>query len=289
MTVKEVLKELRIEFREEGHHHCRPGWIQICCPWCDRNGRKFHLGCHLALKYWNCWRCGGHSMVSVLMKLGLDFSRAQEQARTLDTSRAQKRERQRVSLKVPAGIDVMQDAHRQYLLSREFDPAEIERIWHVKGIGIHPRLGWRLFIPIEEESEVVSWTTRAISNDVNQRYISASAEEEAINHKEVLYGSDYCHSTIIVCEGPTDVWKIGPGAVATFGLAFSEIQISKMLKFPYRIICFDNEHNAQTRAHELAACLSAFPGQTMNIQLDAADPGSASAEEIAELRVHARI
>jgi hypothetical protein len=103
-------------------------------------------------------------------------------------------------------------------------------------------------------------------------------------HRNLLYGEDYCRHTILVHEGPLDVWAVGPGATATCGTEFSPAQIRRIARYPRRGICFDSEPAAQTRARRLAAQLSLFPGETDLIKLDANDPGSAGAKELAELR-----
>ena len=168
------------------------------------------------------------------------------------------------------------------------DPEEMAQIWGIKGIGVAPRLSWRLFIPIHLEKEMVSWTTRAVGNNP-QRYISASEKEESLPHKTLVYGQDLCSHSIIICEGPGDAWKIGPGAGALFGTAYTPSQVRKLARHPYRFIVFDSSYEAQRKADELADQLAVFPGQTMRVELDAEDPGSASDQEIQRLRRAAKI
>ena len=85
-------------------------------------------------------------------------------------------------------------------------------------------------------------------------------------------------------EGPTDCWKIGAGAVCTFGLAWTPAQLARIASYPTRVICFDNEEEAQKQARVLCAELEPFPGRTINVCLEAKDPGSAQKEEIQCLR-----
>lgn len=289
MTFEELMTELKVPFIREGHKHCRPGWSQIDCPSCGPGTSKFHLGYNLELKYFNCWRCGGQFVPKVLRALGASSATIAEFLRYQDTETVVKRERSRGSLVEPAGLGPLLAKHRQYLLERGFNPTRIERIWGVKGIGIAPRLSWRLYIPIFEDGRQVSWTTRATGDRVVQRYISASAQEESKNHKEVIYGADMCHHSVVVVEGPTDAWAVGPGAGATFGTAFSTAQVRRLIDIPHRYVCFDSSPDAQARAEELANQLSCFPGSTENIQLDAKDPGSASKKEIKQLRRLAKL
>ncbi len=286
MKIQDLLSSLNVEFAEAGNHHCRPGWLQLgTCPFCQ--GGNFQLGYHLGLGYFNCWRCGAHRTIETLTKLGLPFQEAKEfyeSGRSLQVPE----EKKRVGLKEPRGRGPLNSPHKLYLMGRGFDPEEIASVWKVEGIGLTPRLAWRIYIPIIARGQRVSWTTRAIG-EVQQRYISASAQEEAINHKELVYGIDFCLHSILIVEGPTDAWRIGPGAGALFGTAFSSAQVRRLIKIPHRYVCFDSAPEAQKRARELASQLASFPGETQNIQIDAKDPGSASPKEISLLRKIARL
>lgn len=285
-TIQEVLSKLRIPFLESGHKHSRVGWIQLeICPFC--NSHNYHLGYNLSTGYFHCWRCRGHHPMSVLVRLGLNHQEAQafwKGQRNFELPA----EKPRTGLKEPKYGKLL-GAHREYLRSRGFEPKEISDLWQVGGLGIAGHLSWRLYIPILLNDERVSWTTRAVGDGIQQRYLSASAGEESVNHKSLLYGADYCLHSAIVVEGPVDAWRIGPGAVAVLGTAYSTSQVNKLLKYPLRVICFDSEPGAQRVAKELAAQLSGFPGKTLNVELDANDPGTASKKEVRLLRKIARL
>lgn len=290
MTIEEVLDDLGIEYLEGGgHHHARPGWIQMDCPFCQTVD-KFHLGYNLSLGYFSCWRCGGHHPEYVLMRFGLSKADAKAFCDDKDLSPGEVSTRKRKGLLEPPGRGPLKKAHQQYLRDvRGFDPDELVRIWGIEGLGPIGPLAWRIYIPIIYKEQRVSWTTRAIGEKVSQRYISASFEEEAVNHKELVYGIDYCLHSVIVVEGPTDVWNIGPGAGGLFGTAYTEAQVAKLARVPHRFIAFDNSPTAQRRARKLARELSSYPGETQNIQIDAADPGSAPRKEIKLLRKLAKL
>lgn len=283
MQLVDLLAKKGVPFLSSGHHHCRPGWTQLDCPFCGDGSEKYHLGFQHAHRYFHCWKCGGHGVFHVLRALGFSAAEIKEfTGDTEDTTPAVQKIRGR--LKRPAGVGPLLPAHQDYLRSRGFDPALLVRQWKLGGIGISPRLGWRVFIPIFHQGREVSWTTRAIGKDVAQRYISASAEQEAINHKEVVYGADACAHSIVVVEGPADAWAVGPGAGALFGTAYSLAQVRRIASFPRRIICFDSSAPAQKQAVQLAQDLSLFPGVTLSVCLDAKDPGEASPKEINLLR-----
>jgi len=88
-----------------------------------------------------------------------------------------------------------------------------------------------------------------------------------------------------VCEGAFDAWRIGPGAVATLGVGYSEAQVGRILRFPIRAICFDSEPQAQKRARKLRDELTGFKGETYVIELESAkDASEASEVEILQIR-----
>jgi hypothetical protein len=223
------------------------------------------------------------------LEFGVSKRKAMELINALSGGTILRTHTARQSYVVPPGVGNLYLLHRRYLESRGFDPDEIVRKWSVQGIGIAARLSWRLFIPVSYQGRAVSWTTRSVSHDARQRYISASPAEELMNHKHIVYGADNCNHSVVVVEGPVDAWRVGPGAGALFGTTWTSAQVTKLAIHPCRFICFDSSPEAQKRACELATELSAFEGRTEVVKLDAEDPGSASLKEIGRLRRHARL
>jgi hypothetical protein len=284
MTFIDVLNEYHIPYITSGHHHARPGWVQLDCPWCGAGSQKYHLGYNIAHGYANCWRCGPHGVVdTIVAATGLTYGAARAALGPLTLDRDRRATRPPGRLTVPTGLGPLTRAHRDYLSGRGFDPAELERLWGLRGIGVAARLGWRVWVPVHYRGAIVSWTTRAIGSNP-ARYISAGPAEEALPHKDLLYGEDYARHAIIVCEGPADVWRIGPGAVATFGTGVSTAQMLKISRYPTRVLCFDMEREAQRQQWKLQQDLRVFPGRTAIVKLESADPGCATDEEVAELR-----
>lgn len=194
------------------------------------------------------------------------------------------------TLQLPGPLGPLQAPHRAYLAGRGWDPDELARLWGLQALGIDGRapnglrLPWRIFIPLYHDGKVVSWTTRTIGDRNAKRWFSAGEEEEAIPHKKILFGEDYCRAAVVAVEGPTDVFSVGPGAVCTFGTAYTEAQIRALARYPVRAICFDKEKQAQAQAEAVCAALSVFPGTTYNIVLDSKDPGCATDAEIRHIR-----
>jgi len=283
-----LLEQYGIEYRLAGqHHHVGTGWIGIDCPYCDGKGaNKFHLGINLTTGSASCWRCGGVDLVKALSNItGLSMAKVMSDVRLIrrpirNLSRTVRQ------LKLPFGIGELLPPHRRYLEKRGFNPDVIRQVWGVKGIGpMGGRLAWHLFVPVYHEGQMVSWVCRSISDQSKRRWISAPNECQLIPHKSLLYGEDLASHSVIVVEGPADCWRIGPGAVALFGITWTQAQLRRLVRFPRRIICFDSEKQAQHRAHQLASILCTFPGTTMVVQLDSGkDPAEANEQEVMMLR-----
>lgn len=282
--ITEILADLNVSFRLAGEHrHASSRFAQIDCPFCGESD-GYHLGWHLSGRFANCWRCGPHSPVTVLRELtNKPLEWCKKRLAGLGTY-ARTEERPNGKLILPGGLGPMKETHKRYLMGRGLDPETCERVWGFQGIGLAAKLSWRIFIPIQHHGRTVSWTTRAVGPNA-QRYISASHEQESLSHKRILFGSDLARHSIVICEGPLDAVRIGPGAVATCGIGFSQGQVLEASKRLQRVICFDAEPAAQKRAKDLMDCLSVFDGRTVNVVLDTGkDPGDASEKEIRQLR-----
>lgn len=282
MTFLEILEEYNVDTAPEGHRHAHAGWVQFDCPFCGEESEKYHMGYSLTSKHINCWKCGYHRVIDTLMALtGQPFQKVKEWFGELKPEEFVAPTRGKLVL--PKGIGPLAHAHKNYLRGRGFRPNKLARLWGLQGIGIAPKLQWRIFIPIHHQGEVVSWTTRKI-RDSGLRYHAAKPEEEAVSAKSLLYGEDYCRHSIIVVEGHPDVWAIGPGAAATGGTGFTQAQVLRISKYPTRVICFDSEEKAQQIARELCDSLAIYPGTTYNVTLTGKDASRSPKAEIQRLR-----
>lgn len=285
MNFTELLSRHNIPYRRGGeHHHVSQGWVGFDCPFCGRGTGRFHMGFSLAKRITSCWRCGYHPAARTLAELlGIRYHEARELIGSEPGWDLEYHGHKRGKLVLPWGLGPLLPAHVRYLRERGFDPEELQRLWGIQGIGIAHQLAWRIWIPVQLHGTVVSWTTRSLT-DKGVRYIAAKQEEEVVPAKTLLFGEDYARHAIIVTEGPFDVFRIGPGAVATMGTAITNGQVERISKYPVRVICLDTDWAAQRRAGKLCRLLAPFPGRTVNVTLDAKDPGSASGREVQRLR-----
>lgn len=285
MNFQQILDEHHIYYRTEGQY-TRAGWIQLKCPFCTGGSdpNKLYCGYSLDSGAVSCWRCGKHRALDTLVALTGQSYKTLRDLYERPVGRIDPELKASGSLKWPKRIGPLLPCHIQYLRERKFNVATLEKLWYLRGVGISTELAYRIVIPIDLYGQTVSWTTRAIVDDVASRYISAKPEQEAVSHKLLLYGEDYARNAIIVLEGPTDVWRVGPGAVASFGTMWTFQQVNRLLSYPIRYICFDNEPEAQKRAKKMQDALIGFDGKTEIVEIDAPDPGSAKSKEIKRLR-----
>lgn len=288
MNVSEILSELEIPTAPEGHHHRTKGWEQIDCPHCSPNSHRWRLGIPTNNKRVAvCWTCGTHPLARTL---SLISSRSIEEINNLllDFGGGDKKETifER-ELILPKGAGPLLPQHREFLDSRGFDPDEIVGTWGIMGIGVAPKLSWRILIPITEKGKIVNWTTRSVSQNASRRYRNAERSQSRLDRSECLYGADNARKghAVIVTEGPLDAWAIGIGGVSTLGVGYSRGQLLKILEFPVRVVCFDNEVEAQRRARRLCSELERFRGEVYNVVMETGkDPSRANKEEVEELK-----
>ncbi len=285
MEIRDILQQFNVQTAPEGHHHRTSYFEQVDCPWCSPHSGRWRLGLAKNGRTAKCWTCGSHYILDTLVEITNQPKYViKELLKGITGVFEQKKLKQRGKLVLPEGLGPLLPIHKKYLANRGFDWKQLEYVWGLQGIGINPVVGWRIFIPVIYKERTVSWTARALTDDLKTRYWNAKHDQEEISQKEILFGIDLVQHAVIVCEGPFDAMRIGPGAVSTMGIAYTKSQLKQMVDFPIRVICFDTEPDAQKRAIDLCEKLNSFPGKTINVALDSKDPGCASKKEIRELR-----
>ena len=310
-TVLDMLalaKAARIKTAPDGHSHNKDGWTHFCCPWCrDHN---YHLGYHHQLGFFNCLKCGRHPVRGTaikLLRLPADIAATTiapfyvpvTLRRTTGGRKPQRATIQHVAgytPKLPAGCGLLTNLHWQYLLARGYDPETLEEEWGLLGTGGVSDKGWkfRVIIPVTYDGQLVSYQGRDVTGKSDVRYRSCPDAISAIPIKDCLYGLDRATSeTVIIVEGPTSVWRIGPGAVCTFGTGYTAEQARILRRYRRRFICFDNDGPGKTpggagkkQAAKLAADMDLFSGETYVVTLPDGikDPDEMNATDIQELR-----
>lgn len=283
---REFFNDNSIRFATEGHKHCRAGWVQIPCPFCTGNP-GLHLGYNLVTGYFNCYRCGFHSVIEVVHALtSLSWTKAKATVREYGSTsplyhEVKKRKHRPSEIKLPINGD-LGASYLRYLRSRNFDPDRIIQEWGIAAGGPFGFQRHRIIAPITYNNTVVSYTGRDITNKSGLKYKSCKEENEIIKHKHILYGIDHVRNACILVEGITDVWRFGYGAVATFGTEVMPSQLYLLAEHMNRVfVMFDNAPTdgiAQKNAERIAWDLSSMGVET-EICLIKGDPGELPQEK----------
>lgn len=227
----------------------------------------------------NCWRCGSHSIYQYLTVVLRGKNASVKQLLAIYSSKItylpkQKKPRRRRPRK-PPHMEQLCKTHRRYLKQRGFNPAKLSREWDLMGTkGVSDRWSWRVIAPIYNADWTrVAYTGRALHPDTRPKWKMSNNEEMSEDPKRLLYGIEKVRDRVLIVEGVSDVWRMGPGAVAVFGIDWKVEQAFQLKSFQHRFIMFDPEEKAQDQARQLAHWLAPFPGETEIISELQTDPG----------------
>lgn len=304
MNVIEYLEEeIGIETSVKGNN-IGTGWIGIQCPFC--NDESNHFGIRLADLRCACWKCGSHSFTSLIIEL-TDCSQAKARqlqkemvagspvdndlsTRTNPPNDSDYYYYTRSStILPPESTKVLPDLHKDYLRRRNFHPHRISRKYDLQAVHSTGRYKFRLIIPIYQTRRLVSFTTRAIFDEMTPKYLNPTIREVELSPKQVVYNIDNLitgHDAIIL-EGVTDVWRFGNGAIATNGVHYTQRQLLLIIEKKIRnaYVMFDNEEKAQIRGEEVCRLIYPFCESVEQISPEIHnDLGEFSPNQIHELK-----
>jgi DNA primase len=288
---EKMLKEYGMSYRTTGKN-CSPGWINIQCPFCTDNSA--HLGINLDNGTANCWNCGKKPLKDVLKALlGVTPYQAigiiKKYSKNISKSRLKPISEDSITqvreVIFPIGTDKLEKMHCDYLEERNFDPKQLEKDWKILGTSCIGNYKFRIVIPIYFEGRLISYQARDITEEAILRYKACSKTDEIIHHKNILYGIDnVLTDRAIVCEGIFDVWRLGYGAIATFGIAYTARQVLLLVsRFKKIFVLFDSESQAQKQADKLASELVGFGKDVEILDIGEGDPGELSEVEAKEI------
>jgi len=288
MNLFTFLKKESIPYETRGKNTSR-GFVNICCPDCLDEG--FHGGIHIQKLYYNCWRCGWLPLYRVLGDItGLGERAVKDMlnysSEDLKEVKERKEKQAIKEIQLPIGHRRLTKRHRDYLSSRNFDFRDIQQKWNIEGAGPLGKYKFRLLIPIYYGGTLVSYLGRDVTGKSNLRYKACEVENESIHHKHILYGLDHItERRCILVEGVTDVWRIGYGAVSSFGISWTKQQALLLAeKCDQIFIVFDAEKEAQKQAEKLGVMLSGFGVEIEIINIGSGDPGEMAQKDADSLK-----
>jgi len=171
-----------------------------------------------------------------------------------------------------------------YLENRRFDSLSLHTKYGLHCGGSIGKYNNRIVIPFYKHGKKITFTTRDITGNNKIPYLHQPVGESATHPKNELYNTDNAGETVIVVEGPTDVWRIGDGCVALCGMKYTQKQVLLLSQYKQVFIMFDAEEEAHRFSRKLAANLSCLVNHVEKITLDEGDPGRMNPDDVKHLR-----
>lgn len=301
-----LCEDYSVAMAPHNHKHSRSGWVNVSCPFCTGSHDGYHLGYCATEAYFKCWRCGWHPHWEVVAALtgcargAADGILTKYRTRVSELPLEQRAPQEPILrpkvCKLPPGCAKLgaerwTDAHRRYLTHRKYDSDQIANTWRLVCAGaLAGTYRWRVIAPIYFQGRLVSYQGRDITGRSPLRYRACAKERETRDHKTCLYGYDEAvasgYDKVVVVEGITDVWRIGVGAVATFGIEYTAAQRLLLARtFKSVAVLFDEDCAAQAKARALANELRIMGLRAQLVDLpECEDPGLMSQALVRELR-----
>lgn len=275
-----ICRQLDIPYWTSGKNNIE-GCITIKCPCCpdDDPDPSRHGNFDPATGKYSCWRCKGSHPSVVIARAGhVSNQAASDLIRKYTTGSVTVSKEDTVqaeSIRLPGGHSPL-ELHSRYLEGRGFDVSELQFYHGIRFTGMMERWegvdwGLRVIIPVfDRRNRLVSFQGRDCTGKSAFRYLFPPKDKQVQDCKTLLYGAELCagQDRILVCEGVMDAWKLGRGAVCTFGTSVTQRQILEMSRWRKVYIAFDNEPVATSHAVDIAKELSSLGTEAYVVNTD---------------------
>ena len=293
MDIVQLYMDYSVDFRTEGHKHCRPGWVNTPCPFCisEQGHEGYHLGYEIRNNRYTCWRCGWHPIIPTIAKLiqlteREVYSLIKEYGLLIPKfTQITEAKFNTKEYRLPSRVKPLEANHIRYLENRGFDAEYLQKEYYIIGTGPVSLLDglnykFRIVLPFIWDGQEVSFDSRDITDKHPFKYLACPLEREKIPHKNIIYGKqEYWTDRIVIVEGPTDVWRFGFNSGATSGIKFTPKQMSYIAKnFKRAAVCFDDEPQAKKQADKLVSELKFRGVDSFRVDIKG-DPGSMKQSE----------
>ena len=217
-------------------------YYRVCCPWCKESRYRLYIHHrwfefrHMAVCFNETSCTSGSRGKFLLDQLHLWlFHTTNKVSLPIRNKVLTPEELEDLSVIRPpehcVPLSTLPDQHevRQYLSGRGYDPNTLEKYLGLGWINESaiPTLRERLYIPAYQDGKLLGYQARIIRDDPlrkKQKYINPPGMKKS----RMLYNIDNAkaQNLVVVCEGPADVWSVGPSAVALFGSDCSTSQLA---------------------------------------------------------------
>ena len=133
-------------------------------------------------------------------------------------------------------LSALSEGHQalNYITQRGYNPKILEKYLGVGWITEEaiPNNRERIYIPVFQNGKLMGYQGRIITDDPlkkKQKYINPPGMKKSM----LLYNLDNAKSqnVVVICEGPIDVWSVGPSGVDIFGSDCSQGQLDLIGEF----------------------------------------------------------
>jgi len=152
----------------------------------------------------------------------------------------------------------------------------------------------RLIIPMFMDDVLVTWQGRLIDSGGwadAPKYVTATGTSKSAVLYNFSVAKRSAGGTVVVVEGPTDVWRYGPEAVATLGKKASMIQLQLLSHtWPGALFLVDGDDlDAETKARQSVTELNrqGVKRAALVVTPPGTDPGAMSTPDVRRLAAHA--
>jgi hypothetical protein len=291
--VLEFLDDRSIPYVTEGKN-VSYGWAEINCPFCPDGDPSEHLGIKLDTKIISCWRCPTKGSVKkLIVKLercsyaAADRIIEQFQDRTLSHLPKRRKSRTQIvrDLELPSEASPnFPSLHKRWFKDRDFDPETTIKRYDLYAVNLLGDWRFRIIVPIYLKHQLVSFTSRDVTEMADSPWRSLSNEQSIVPPKHCLYNIDTVNDTAIAMEGVTDVWRFGPGAVATLGTRWTSQQVALLSGLKNLFVMFDSEPQAIEQAYRFAHAATSVVRTVKVMELSAGDPADLTEDRVGDLR-----
>lgn len=302
LDVVALLNSIPVEVHHSGKN-VTAGWVNTNCPFCF--DPSAHLGINLTSKMFSCWICreSGSILKFVQRAAGLNKKDSIHLIKKFLTGKVVEYEyksssNKQTDVELPSHIlKSPLPIHSRYLEERRFKPKQLEAFFGISYTGQISKyksservvdFKYRIIIPIFINGKLVNFTARDVTGEAEEKYKNCPTDDTLITTKDSIYGYDnIIDGTAVIVEGPTDVWRLGPGAIGLFGIKYTKHQLNLLYQKNLKkaVVFFDNEPTAQKIADKLAKEIGSFiPDVSVLVpDDDITDPGEMTKKQVRKL------
>ncbi len=292
--IQDYLDEKLIDYKTSGKNIGK-NWIGLkSCPFC---GDSRH---HFAIKKTNgkinCWSCQKNgSFINFLMKIEkISFPKAKKISENyIDNNYFFEEDEEK---HIPFQGDILPKEasinfpkiHLDYLKSRGFNPQQLIKKYKLQACHNLGKYRFRIIAPVFIKKQIVNFVGADVTGKSEIKYKFPPNNKVEITIHDTLYNIDdidiggYC----VLTEGITDSWRIGKGAICSFGKNLSQSQINLLIEKEINRVIIIPDSDAQENGEKVANSLSGIINQIDIVMLEKGDPGDLTQIEVKKLRMN---